>query len=115
MIKRRISGSKSKDRFIYPVLRLSRDYEWLIDKEVEIEFKVVGDRKALVIYVDEKSRVVQLNDNSRNINDRINGLKNNNGTSEQMFSKEEFLGGFDSCGGPAGIRTPDLHLVRVAS
>jgi len=60
--RRRVSGSKSKDSFRYPVLRLPREYEWLIGRDVEIEFTVVDSKRALVIYVDEneKDRVVQL-------------------------------------------------------
>ena len=61
MIKRKVSGSKSREGFEYPVLRLPREFEWLIGREVEIEFKVVDGRRALVIYVDEKesAQVVQ--------------------------------------------------------
>ncbi|KUK18542.1 MAG: hypothetical protein XD54_0102 [Thermococcus sibiricus] len=91
----------------------------MIGREVEIEFKVVDGRKALVIHVDEESRVVQPvvqpSDNSRKINDRKEGLKDNGDISELEFSKEEFCAGEILFGGPAGIRTPDLHLVRVTS
>ena len=46
-MKRRVSGSKSKDGFRYPILRLPREFEWLIGKEVEIEFRTIDNRKAL--------------------------------------------------------------------
>ncbi|USG99380.1 hypothetical protein K1720_07555 [Thermococcus argininiproducens] len=39
MKRRKIGSSKSKDGFRYPVLRLPREFEWLIGKEVEIEFR----------------------------------------------------------------------------
>ena len=38
-MKRKVSSSKSKDGFRYPILRLPREFEWLIGKEVEIELK----------------------------------------------------------------------------
>ena len=81
MKRRKIDNSKSKDGFRYPILRLPREFEWLIGKEVEIDFKVVDGRKALVIYVDgDKSaqvvqNVVQLNDNPLNVEARLEELE----------------------------------------
>ena len=80
-MKRKISGSRSKEGFRYPVLRLSREFEWLIGREVEVEFRAVDGRRAIVIYVDEeKDRavvqgVVQPNDNSGEIEGRIRALE----------------------------------------
>ena len=80
-MKRKVSGSKSKDGFRYPVLRLPREFEWLIGREVEVEFRAVDGRRAIVIYVDEEGDrgvvqgVVQPNDNSEEIEGRIRALE----------------------------------------
>ena len=80
-----------------------------------------GKHLMIYVYVDEDEstqvvqEVVQLNNISRNIEDRIKELENRVRALELILLKEAVLEEYEFSGGPAGIRTPDLHLVRVAS
>ncbi|ANF23315.1 hypothetical protein [Thermococcus piezophilus] len=79
-MKRKVSQSRSKDGFRYPVLRLPRQFEWLIGREVEIELRDVDGRRALVIYVEDEKNpgVVQFSGNNEKLLQSISdfeGLK----------------------------------------
>ena len=87
-MKRKISSSKSKDGYRYPVLKLSKDWDWLIGKEVEVEATYVGGRLAVIAFVDAPQvapPVAQLDENPAPEKDRISFLE------ERLARLERFL------------------------
>ena len=105
-IRRKISSSKSKDGYRYPVLKLSKDWDWLIGKEVEVEVAYIDGRLAVIAFVNDgvASQVVQpvaqLSQNSNPEKDRISLLE------ERLAQLEWLL----RSGAVYGFQSPERQL-----